>query len=75
MTTPNQHWSNYWQQGHITSFGQSFSGNYTGVLKEVWQDIIVNLPDNFAVLDLATGNGAIPQLIADHFAEDKSMVR
>lgn len=63
----NCHWSEYWQQGHLTSFGDSFSGNYSGVLETVWHQDFKGLPDGFKVLDLATGNGALPLLLNQFF--------
>lgn len=62
----NSHWSDYWEQGHLTSFGESFSSNYTGVLNEIWTLRFAELADNFKVLDLATGNGALPLMVSDY---------
>ena len=61
----SEHWSQYWEQGHLTSFGESFSLNYTGVLRSVWLDTFAMLPNEFSVLDIATGNGALPLLIQE----------
>ncbi|GIU24213.1 class I SAM-dependent methyltransferase [Shewanella schlegeliana] len=61
----NMHWNQYWQQGHLTSFGDSYERNYTGVLQQVWLDPVESLPDNFRVLDIATGNGALPLMIRE----------
>lgn len=58
------HWDEYWQLGHITSFGESFKGNYSGMLRNIWCHEFETLPDNFKVLDIATGNGALPLLIS-----------
>ncbi|WP_258406090.1 class I SAM-dependent methyltransferase [Shewanella aegiceratis] len=63
----SHHWDEYWQQGHLTSFGDSFSGNYSGVLETNWHQDFNALADNFKVLDLATGNGALPLLLNQHF--------
>ncbi|MFV7783902.1 class I SAM-dependent methyltransferase [Shewanella marisflavi] len=65
----SQHWDEYWQQGHLTSFGASFSGNYSGVLETIWHQDFKCLPDDFKVLDLATGNGALPLLLNQFFAD------
>ncbi len=62
----NNHWSDYWEQGHLTSFGESFSSNYTGVLNEIWAPRFAELTNNFKVLDLATGNGALPLMVSDY---------
>ena len=63
------HWSEYWLQGHLTSFGDSFKGNYDGVLKDVWATQFESLTEGFSVLDIATGNGAIPLLVRDYVSE------
>ncbi|EDP98652.1 class I SAM-dependent methyltransferase [Shewanella benthica] len=65
----NNHWSEYWEQGHLTSFGDSFTDNYTGVLKNVWKPIFEGLPNDYKFLDLATGNGALPLLASDYLRE------
>lgn len=62
----NNHWSKYWEQGHLTSFGDSFIANYTGVLKNVWQPIFEGLSNDYKFLDIATGNGALPLLVSDY---------
>ncbi|ABV36181.1 methyltransferase type 11 [Shewanella sediminis HAW-EB3] len=62
----NNHWSDYWEQGHLTSFGESFSSNYTGVLNEIWAPRFEELTNDFKVLDIATGNGALPLLVSDY---------
>ena len=61
----SKHWDQYWKQGHLTSFGESFEGNYTGVLHQVWSELVESLPNQFNVLDIATGNGAIPLLFKE----------
>ncbi|EGM70361.1 class I SAM-dependent methyltransferase [Shewanella sp. HN-41] len=61
-----QHWSEYWKQGHLTSFGADFNGNYAGILRNVWLPILDGLKPGFEVLDVATGNGAIPLLIGEY---------
>ncbi|MCG9696252.1 class I SAM-dependent methyltransferase [Shewanella sp. Isolate11] len=63
----SQHWDEYWQQGHLTSFGESFTGNYSGVLQTVWIEEFEKLPEAFKLLDLATGNGALPLLVNQYF--------
>ena len=61
----SKHWDQYWKQGHLTSFGDSFEGNYTGVLHQAWNEAVEMLPEQFDVLDIATGNGAIPLLLKE----------
>ncbi|WP_043318956.1 class I SAM-dependent methyltransferase [Microbulbifer sp. HZ11] len=55
-----QHWDEFWQQGYITTFGLPLVNNYTGKLRELWEEIFSNLDSGTELLDLATGNGAIP---------------
>lgn len=68
----SSHWSEYWQQGHLTSFGNSFNLSYSGELKHVWDALFETLDDGFNSLDLATGNGAIPILL-DQFTREKNI--
>ncbi|WP_220733146.1 class I SAM-dependent methyltransferase, partial [Shewanella morhuae] len=65
----SQHWSEYWEQGHLTSFGTDFSSNYAGILKDIWLPIFKELRPNFEVLDIATGNGALPLLLKNYLDE------
>lgn len=65
----SKHWSEYWKLGHLTSFGADFQGNYTGLLKVRWSNVFSCLPSEFNVLDVATGNGALPLLVQDYFSQ------
>jgi len=55
----SDYWSQYWQQGHLTSFGEDIKENYTGELKDAWQNIFCKLNEKDHVLDIGTGNGAL----------------
>lgn len=59
----SDHWTNYWQQGHLTSFGNGFKKNYQGSLQEFWCSFATKLDPDSLVLDVGTGNGALIQLI------------
>lgn len=61
----NQAWSQFWQQGYTTSFADDLPQNYQGSIKAYWQSTVKDLPENGAILDIATGNGAIALLIAE----------
>ncbi len=55
----NQHWNDYWSQGHKTSFGSAFTNCYEGVIKATWLQYFKTLKSNSKVLDLCTGNASL----------------
>lgn len=55
----SESWSQYWLQGHKTSFGKSFADTYEGVIKFEWQKLFKQLPAKATVLDLCTGNASL----------------
>lgn len=57
-------WTRYWQTGQIHSCISAASSD-GAELAALWQDMARGLPTGTRVLDLATGNGAVPQ----HFVE------
>ncbi|QFU74242.1 class I SAM-dependent methyltransferase [Halioglobus maricola] len=66
---PPKHWSQFWQQGHITTFGAALKDNYEGAIKNFWLEQFQTLPPTTELLDVATGNGALA-LLAAHYADD-----
>jgi ubiquinone/menaquinone biosynthesis C-methylase UbiE len=58
-------WSAYWAAGGLHSCIGSFAGNYSGAIGEFWRGEAAALADGARVLDLATGNGALPLLFWD----------
>lgn len=64
----NKFWSQYWAQGHKTSFGNHFSKGYEGKLKEEWLAIFANINSSSKVLDLCTGNASIIRLAQENMA-------
>lgn len=55
----NELWSNYWQQGHKTSFGNSYTEEYEGTISIFWKEIFNELSDSNKILDLCTGNASL----------------
>lgn len=55
-------WDRYWAYGNLHSFSQVAGGNYGGRIAAFWRDVFAGLADGSHVLDVATGNGAIPLL-------------
>lgn len=65
-STPNirsQAWSSYWSRGSLHSCVDSFGGQYSGAIESFWRSCFELLQANNRVLDLATGNGALPLLL------------
>lgn len=56
----NNYWTDYWQQGHLTSFGEDLTGNYTGTLLFEWEKFFSSIKSEpVKVVDIGTGNGAL----------------
>jgi SAM-dependent methyltransferase len=60
-----QSWSRYWASGALHSCTTSFAGNYDDDIGAFWRDAFSDLRASQCVLDVATGNGPLPKLIAD----------
>ena len=56
-------WSRYWAQGAPHSCVGSYGDSYGGAIAEFWSDVFRTLPSAARVLDVATGNGALPRLL------------
>ncbi|MDJ0656806.1 MAG: class I SAM-dependent methyltransferase [Xanthomonadales bacterium] len=65
----NQHWTDYWARGCLTSLPQDFAGNYDGEIAEFWNEQFSAVPDGGRILDLCTGNGAVILLAARYMAD------
>jgi SAM-dependent methyltransferase len=63
-------WSRYWASGQLHSCGGSFAGNYDGAIGEFWSSVFAPLGPESRVLDIATGNAALPQLLVTARAAD-----
>ncbi len=59
MNHNNQHWSDYWESGSLTSLPEDFQDNYEGELKRFWNKQFESLKPESKIVDLCTGNGAI----------------
>lgn len=55
-------WDRYWAYGSLHSFSQVSAGNYGGRIAAFWRTLFAGLADGSRVLDIATGNGAVPLL-------------
>jgi SAM-dependent methyltransferase len=58
-------WSRYWASGALHSCATSFAGNYDDDIGAFWREAFADLDASRRVLDIATGNGPLPKLIAD----------
>lgn len=58
-------WSRYWSHGVAHSCGGSYGNRYEGSLARFWRDTAGALAPGARILDIATGNGAVPQLLLD----------
>jgi len=56
-------WTEFWSEGHTTTFGAQLPANYQGELQAHWRRWAERLKDNELVFDLASGNGALPCLL------------
>ena len=67
-------WSRYWKQDVLHSLPGSFEGNYAGEIGRFWRRQFAPLDASHRVLDIATGNGAIPQLVCRACSNDMPRV-
>lgn len=56
-------WKNYWSSGLLHSCANTSGRNYAGAIGEFWRLRFSAMERGSRVLDLATGNGALPQLL------------
>jgi ubiquinone/menaquinone biosynthesis C-methylase UbiE len=62
----NNHWSQFWAHGHMTSLPRSLENNYEGEFAQFWAQQFSALGEGSAILDVCSGNGAIALLAARH---------
>jgi ubiquinone/menaquinone biosynthesis C-methylase UbiE len=68
MTLSVTHWESYYQSGRLAACPTGQDPNYTLELHDVWTEFFGGLADAARLLDIGTGNGAIP-LIARQAAD------
>lgn len=62
-SSSNHHWSEFWRHGSLTTFfAGDFQRGYDGPVAAFWEKVFADLPVEATIVDLATGNGAIPYL-------------
>lgn len=62
-------WSRYWARGAGHSCAGSYEDNYGGAIARFWMERFAALPPQARMLDIATGNGALPRLLLQARAE------
>lgn len=67
--TRSEAWSEYWKSGALHSCIGSYADNYGGAIQEFWSSVFRSLHAGSRVLDIATGNGALPKLLLDGFPD------
>lgn len=58
-------WNHYWKAGHLHSCATSFGGNYEGPIADFWRRVFAGLAPGDRVLDIASGNGPLAQLLIE----------
>jgi len=56
-------WARYWSTGALHSCTTSYAGDYAGAIAAFWRDVFSALQPGQRVLDIASGNGALPRLL------------
>ncbi|MEO8365883.1 MAG: class I SAM-dependent methyltransferase [Pseudoxanthomonas sp.] len=66
-------WSSYWAGGALHSCIGSYTDNYSGAIGDFWKARFQGLRSGSRVLDLATGNGALPLLLRDYAGTERQI--
>jgi|GEM_PF-2002668 len=61
----HDHWSDYWQRGDAHACTREFSADARTIIASNWKRHFGQLESGARLLDLATGNGALPTYLAD----------
>lgn len=70
-----EEWSRFWERSTLTTFEGHFSGNYDAEIRDFWRAAFAPLAPDALVVDLATGNGAIPLLAAEFARQEARPLR
>jgi len=65
-------WEDYWRTGWVVSCPTGSMSGYTGALRSLWERFFSSLADRTRLLDIGTGNGALP-LIALEVARRRTV--
>ncbi len=57
-------WTDYWKTGALHSCTTSLGDGYEGAIGDFWHACLAEMQAGQSVLDIATGNGPLPKLIA-----------
>jgi SAM-dependent methyltransferase len=60
-----QVWTRHWASGAPHSCAGSYGALYGGAIAGFWRAVHADTPSGATLLDLATGNGAVPRLLLD----------
>lgn len=59
-------WTRYWSSGRVAACSGGDDGNYFPEIKRLWTGFFNRLTDGAAILDVATGNGAVLALALEY---------
>jgi SAM-dependent methyltransferase len=68
-----QAWSAYWREGALHSCAGSYARNYDGVVGDFWDACFNTAHASSRILDLGTGNGALPLRLWERFGGEAAM--
>ncbi|HSX63732.1 MAG TPA: methyltransferase domain-containing protein [Pseudoxanthomonas sp.] len=66
-------WSRLWKAGILHSCATGIAGNYDGTVRSFWHGRFASLADGQCLVDIGTGNGAVP-LLAKDYAETRGIL-
>jgi len=58
-------WEDFWRSGRIVSCPTDSTDGYTGNVRRLWEEFFAELPAGAQILDVGTGNGALPLIALD----------